>query len=151
MSKNLEATIDIDAAPGKVWAVVSDLRRMPEWSPQCRRMIVLGGVREGARTININKQGWLVWPTTSKIVKVDPDKAIAFRIVENRTTWSFTLEPTKTGTKLIQRRDVPAEGTTLLSRKGIQYGLGGDAEFDVRTTAGMNETLGKIKQAVEKG
>jgi hypothetical protein len=28
----LEATIDVEAAPAEVWAVVSDLRRMGEWS-----------------------------------------------------------------------------------------------------------------------
>lgn len=55
MPKNLEAAIDINAAPEAVWAVVSDLKRMPEWSPQCRVMQPLGKVREGTRTINIKR------------------------------------------------------------------------------------------------
>ena len=66
MSKTLEATIEITASPEQVWRVVSDLKRMGEWSPQCRRMIVRGGpVSAGTTTININKKGLLVWPTTS--------------------------------------------------------------------------------------
>jgi uncharacterized protein YndB with AHSA1/START domain len=34
----LQAQIDINAPVSKVWALVSDFRRMPQWSPQCRRM-----------------------------------------------------------------------------------------------------------------
>jgi len=29
----LRAEIDIDAPVGKVWSLVSDLSRMPQWSP----------------------------------------------------------------------------------------------------------------------
>jgi uncharacterized protein YndB with AHSA1/START domain len=32
----LQAQIDIDAPVAKVWALISDLSRMPQWSPQCR-------------------------------------------------------------------------------------------------------------------
>ena len=38
----LQAQIDINAPVGKVWALVSDLSRMPQWSPQCRMMKPLG-------------------------------------------------------------------------------------------------------------
>jgi uncharacterized protein YndB with AHSA1/START domain len=58
----LEATIDVDAAPAEVWAVVSDLRRMGEWSPECRRMVAWGGVREGAWVLGVNRRGPMVRP-----------------------------------------------------------------------------------------
>ena len=35
----LEATTEIDAPPAAVWALVSDLRRMPRWSPQCAKNV----------------------------------------------------------------------------------------------------------------
>ena len=39
---------------------VSDLRRMGEWSPQCRKMFIRGNpVGVGTRTININRRGAL--------------------------------------------------------------------------------------------
>jgi len=47
----LQAQIDIDAPVAKVWTLVSDLSRMPQWSPQCRMMKALGPVRQGTRTI----------------------------------------------------------------------------------------------------
>ena len=33
-----EVAIDIAADPAAVWALVSDVRRMGEWSPVCRRV-----------------------------------------------------------------------------------------------------------------
>ncbi|MET0317067.1 MAG: SRPBCC family protein, partial [Rhodococcus fascians] len=78
MEPILEASTEIAASPAEVWRVVSDLSRMPEWSPQTIRMRVLGPLRVGARTINLNKHGWKVWPTTSTIVRCDPKEAIAF-------------------------------------------------------------------------
>ncbi len=91
-------------------AIVADLQRMGEWSPQCKVMKVIGGtVREGAKTINVNRKGLLVWPTSSKVVRFEPNKSVAFRIAENRTIWSYELEPTATGTKVTERAEAPAE------------------------------------------
>ena len=41
--ERIEGSIEIDAPPARVWEVVSDLRRMGEWSPQCKKMIIRGG------------------------------------------------------------------------------------------------------------
>ena len=90
VSKTLEASIDVEATPEQVWKVVSDLKRMGEWSPQCKKMKVFGGdVRKGTTTLNINRKGMLVWPTTAKVVEFQPNKAIAFRIVENKTIFTI--------------------------------------------------------------
>ena len=95
MSTSLSASIDVQAPPAAVWAVVSDLKRMGEWSPQCKKMTVLGGEPKlGTRTINLNKRGPLVWPTTAKVVRFEPERRLAFRVTENHTIWSYELEPT---------------------------------------------------------
>ena len=64
----LQASIDIDAPPSKVWELISDFRRMPQWSPQCRWMRQFGPLRTGARTVNFNRRNRLFWPTTSTVV-----------------------------------------------------------------------------------
>ena len=46
---SLEADIEIDASPDQVWSVVSDLARMGEWSPECRKVVVFGAARKGDR------------------------------------------------------------------------------------------------------
>ncbi|MEV5836266.1 SRPBCC family protein [Nocardia sp. NPDC052112] len=148
MPKNIEATIEIAAPPEQVWAVVADLKRMPEFSPQCVRMLALGAPKAGTWTINLNTDGKKYWPTTARIVRYEPNQAFAFRINENRSIWSFTLEPTATGTRLVERRDVP-NGTSWFSRKAIDAALGGEAPFEELLERGMRETLDKIKSAVE--
>jgi uncharacterized protein YndB with AHSA1/START domain len=148
LAQPLEASIDIAAAPDRVWAVVSDLERMPQWSPQCTRMKVFGPVREGAWTLNFNRDGWKRWPTTARVVRVQPNREVAFRVLENRAIWSFQIEPTASGSRLIQRREVP-NGTSWFSRTAIELALGGGAEFDVRVEAGMHKSLRKIKAAAE--
>ena len=79
----LQAQIDIAAPPSKVWALISDFKRMPEWSPQCRLMKPLGAVKPGTRTFNMNRRGMLFWPTTSVLTEVTPEKKLAFVVNEN--------------------------------------------------------------------
>ncbi|MFC8932631.1 SRPBCC family protein [Rhodococcus sp. NPDC057135] len=149
MSNTLEASIDIDASPQDVWAIVADLQRMGEWSPQCKVMKVIGGtVREGAKTINVNRKGLLVWPTSSKVVRFEPNKSVAFRIAENRTIWSYELEPTATVTKVTERREAPT-GTSKVSQFLVKTVLGGNADFEVELVEGMNATLKRVKSEAE--
>ena len=52
----LTASIEIDAAPAQVWALLADLPRMSEWSDQVVRTWIVGGeVKQGARMINLNQ------------------------------------------------------------------------------------------------
>lgn len=150
MSKTLEASIDIDASPEQVWKVVSDLKRMGEWSPQCKKMKVFGGeVRRGTTTLNVNRKGFLVWPTTSKVVEFDPNTVIAFRVNENRTIWSYTLTPTATGTTVVEKREAPT-GTSSVSSFLVKNVLGGIDEFDIELVDGMQKTLARIKSESER-
>lgn len=149
MSRTLEATIDISASPQQVWAVVADLKRMGEFSPQCRRMTVLGGpVGVGTKTVNINRKGLLVWPSTAKVLTFEPGRELRFRVNENRTIWSFVLEPIDGGTRIVQRREAPT-GTSKISKILINLAMGGADSFDDDMVVGMNATLAKLKNAVE--
>ncbi|MFC9787459.1 SRPBCC family protein [Rhodococcus sp. NPDC127528] len=149
MTNTLEASIEIDATPEAVWTLVSDLARMGRWSPQCKKMVIFGGdVKRGTRTFNINKKGLLVWPTSAKVIRFEPNTAIAWRVVENHTIWTYELEPTATGTKVTERREAPT-GTTKVSALLIDKFMGGTADFEVDMIAGMNTTLARIKSEVE--
>ncbi|NKY52635.1 SRPBCC family protein [Nocardia vermiculata] len=150
MPNTLEATVDIAAGPDRVWAVVSDLARMPEFSPTTVRMIPLGGtVHAGTWTVNLNKVRGMYYPTTSRIVRHEPNQAFAFRMNENGTVWSYSLEPIESGTRLTERRDVP-NGVRKPVRIAIDKFLGGEQQFEGDLVAGMNETLAKIKAAAER-
>ena len=147
--KVISASIEIDATPAAVWDVVSDLKRMGEWSPQCKKMIVFGGeVKKGTRTLNINHAGKIHWPTNAKVIEFEPDKKIAFRIVENRTVWSYELEPTATGTKLTESRKAP-NGVSGPSNFATERAMGGIENFEAALERGIKKTLARIKSEVE--
>ena len=71
----LQAQVDINAPVAKVWALVSDFDRMPQWSPQCRLMKSLDPLRQGARTININRRKFMFWPTTCTVTEHPGEEA----------------------------------------------------------------------------
>ena len=144
----LKAEIEINAPVAKVWSLVSDPSRMPQWSPQCRIMKALGPIRPGTRTINLNRRGLLFWPTTSVITEVVPERKFAFRIPINTSVWSYELEPTATGTRLIETRHAE-NGVTAVSTAVTKAALGGVEPFEKELLEGMSQGLARIKAAAE--
>jgi uncharacterized protein YndB with AHSA1/START domain len=144
----LEESIDVAAPPAKVWSLVTDLPRMSQWSPQVVRTFFRGPVQLGARAFNINRRGPLVWPTRTKVVAFEPHREFAFRVKDNHTIWSFTLEPTETGTRVIQRRRAP-DGISDISIKLTRIALGGQETFTRELREGMRQTLARVKAESE--
>ncbi|MBY9076698.1 SRPBCC family protein [Nocardioides sp. WL0053] len=146
----ISASVEVAASPATVWETVSDVTRMSEWSPECRRIIVLGSKRSGVgtRLLGLNRRGWAVWPTTSTVVRFDPARAVAWRTRESGATWSYELEPTAVGTRLTGRRELPrfSVGTTVMAPL-----IGGAVGHDEELAAGIRTTLERIKGAVERG
>ena len=146
----ISTSVDIDATPERVWAVVGDVTRMPQWSPELRRLIVLGRkpVRVGTTLLGLNRRGWAVWPTTSKVTRLEPGRAVAWHTRESGATWSYELAATGngSGTRLTGRRDLDSFtlGTTLLGPA-----IGGAEGHDRELEEGIRTTLDRIKQAVE--
>lgn len=145
----LKAEIDIKAPVTEVWNLISDFRRMPEWSPQCRWMKPLGAVRPGTRTINLNRRGRMFWPTSSVITEYVPDRKLAFRVSENHSVWSYELEPTATGTRVTESRHVENGNTTAVSAFLVDKFMGGTPTFERELIEGMNASLQRIKAAAE--
>lgn len=144
----LQADIEIDAPVSTVWSLVSDVSRMPQWSPQCRVMKALGPIRPGTRTLNLNRRGLLFWPTTSVITEVVPERKFAFRVPINTTVWTYELEPTATGTRLVETRHAE-NGVTAVSTAITKAALGGVDTFERELLEGMNQGLARIKAAAE--
>ena len=80
----ISASVDVAASSEAVWSAVSDVARMSEWSPECRKIFVLGSPKSGvgARMVGVNKRGWAVWPTVSKVVRFEPSRAVAWKVRE---------------------------------------------------------------------
>jgi uncharacterized protein YndB with AHSA1/START domain len=144
----LQTQIDIDAPVDKVWELITDTRRMPEWSPQCRMMRPLGPVRQGTRTLNVNRRKRLYWTTTSTITEVVPQRKFAFRVNTNNTIWSYELEPTATGTRVVESRHAE-NGVKPMSNFLVNTLFGGVPSFEGELVDGMNASLARIKAAAE--
>jgi uncharacterized protein YndB with AHSA1/START domain len=144
----LQTQIDIDAPVDKVWELITDTRRMPEWSPQCRMMKPLGPLRQGTRTLNLNRRKRLYWTTTSTITEVVPQRKFAFRVNTNNTIWSYELEPTATGTRVVESRHAE-NGVKPASNFLVNMLFGGVPSFEDELVDGMNASLARIKAAAE--
>ncbi|MCX8564377.1 SRPBCC family protein [Mycolicibacterium mucogenicum] len=147
----LEESIDIAAAPEAVWTMVSDVRRMAEWSPQVESTRLRNGadqVVQGVEFTNLNNNGTFQWKTHGTVVRLDRGREIAFRIQENWAIWSLRVEPTPGGTKLTQRRESP-DGSPDGTVKVIDTHLGGQDVFTESMRDGMRQTLQAIKAAAE--
>ncbi len=143
----ISATVEMNASTQAVWEVVSDLARMPEFSPELRRAFVLGTPGLGANILGINRRKAVLWPTTSKVVRWEPGRAVAWKTRESGATWVYELEPTATGTAVTGSRVLPRFTlvTSLLGRT-----IGGAEGHDAELAVGLRTTLERIRSAVEK-
>ena len=146
----LQAQVDINAPASRIWALTSDFRRMPEWSPQCRWMKPFGPLRAGTRTLNLNRRNRMFWTTTCTVVEVIPEKKLAFRVNTNRTIWSYELEPNGQGTRVIESRHAE-NGVSAFSNLSVNALFGGTANFERELLEGMNTSRANIKAVAEKG
>ncbi|WP_310964230.1 SRPBCC family protein [Nocardioides terrisoli] len=147
----ISATTEMAAGPDRVWDVVSDLRRMPRFSPELRAVVLLGHRNGlGQLLLGINRRGPVAWPTTSRVVRWEPGRAIAWRTRESGATWVYEIEPVdvdgRPGSRVTARRELPAY--TVASRLMTPL-LGGAAGHDRELAHGLAATLARMKQVVE--
>lgn len=148
----LQRDIEIAAPPAKVWELVHDLTRMPEWSATLvgTRYREGGPGEVGARFTNRNRDGELEWTTHGVVTGLEPQRHLAFRIEENWAVWSFTLDPMPDdrGTVLTHRRETP-EGISELSRELTDGFMGGQEAFTAKLLDSMQATVQRLKDAAE--
>lgn len=149
-ARELRAETLVDAPPERVWAVLSDLSRMPGWSPELVRMVPLrrGGLRVGQQYVGINRRKAFVWPTRNVVVEVEPARSLVWDTTSSGARWVWELAPAGEGTRVVHRRPVPRGRTTLLSRLVAPLLLGGADGHADELEQGMAATLERLKSAV---
>jgi uncharacterized protein YndB with AHSA1/START domain len=147
----LEASIHIDAPPARVWEIVSDQRRMSEWSPEVFRQKFFGDeIRRGTVSINLNKRKGFFWPSASRITEFEPERRLAFYVYGPADTWSYDLDRDGDGTRVTERRELKGGKRSFLSKVTARVALGGIESHDVELKAGMATTLARIKAEAER-
>ena len=133
-----------------MWGIVSDLPRMTEWSPEVVFQKFTGNeIRQGSRSINLNRRKGFVWPTSSKVTDFKPEEKISFFVFGPAAQWTYELQATTTGTRLTERRELKGSKRTVASRITVAIALGGIEGHDVELIEGMNKTLAHIKAEAE--
>jgi len=148
--RELRAEADVDAPPERVWALLTDLSNLPDWSPELVRMVPLkrGGLRVGQWYLGINRRKAAVWPTRSVVAVLEPGRVLAWDTRSSGARWVWELTPTDTGTRVVHRRPVP-QGLSAMSRAFAPVLLGGGASHADELEAGMATTVARLKAAAE--
>lgn len=150
----LESSVDIDATPDAVWAAVTDLKAMARRSPELVGMWLLGKPKAGRLSINLNRRKGFMWPTTARITRWKPPSndngrgAFVFRVWPTNVDWSYEIEPTATGTHLVERRSAHVDPSATV-RLTAKLALGGADNHDTELSDGMDKTVAAIKTDLE--
>ena len=145
----IEVTQEIAAPPERVWALVSDVTRMGEWSPETIRAVWLDGASAavaGARFKGTNKLKVARWSTTCTVTEAEPGRSFAFRVGKGPTTWGYHLVATATGCEVTETAEIPDD--IGLAEK-VLFRLGGVQDRTADLRAAMGRTLERIKAAAE--
>lgn len=146
-----EATIDIAAPPERVWSLISDVRRMGEWSPECYSCTWLDGANgpaPGARFKGRNKRGLLRWSTVSTVAFAEEPQHFAFEVDNSGMRWGYRIEPAAGGGSHVTEYREKVREKPWWVRAVYGLGLmGRDPDAIVRR--GMNETLQRLKTGAE--
>jgi len=145
---NAKVTIEIDAAPEAVYDLVSDVTRMGEWSPECVKCEWLGEPGAVGSTFKgHNKQGWMKWSTTAKVLSAERGKEFAFATMNGDregTRWSYTFEGTGPTTVTESFESISTPKLVELAEKLFLRNRQAQLE------QGMAKTLAAIKAAAER-
>lgn len=147
----VEVSTDIAAQASDVWAMVSDLTRMGEWSPEnegCRWIKGATGPVAGAKFTGSNRRGAKSWSTTGTVIESDPGRVFSFRVTAGPlkvALWRYTFDETATGCRVTESWF--DERGWLVAAMGKP--VSGVADRISHNRAGMEQTLAALKASAE--
>ena len=104
----IEVSREIAASPEAVYAAISDVTRMGEWSEECHACQWhegFDGPAVGAKFDGHNRNGDKEWTSQGKVIEADPGRAFAFECSMydfHFSTWGYRIEPTDAGCRVTE-------------------------------------------------
>jgi hypothetical protein len=148
-----QVTCHVLSEPEKLYELVSDVRRMGEWSPECLHCEWMDGATGpavGARFKGTSKRGLVRWSTTPRIVTADKGREFAFVTTHrghDETKWTYRFEREGGGTRVTESFQMLSD--LLWYLRLAERVLMGVRDRKADLQAGMSETLSRLKAAVE--
>lgn len=145
-------SVVVDTDPETLYALVSDVTNMGQWSPQCKECWWEdedGGPVAGAWFKGRNEEGDRTWETRSQVVVAEPGREFVWEVNGGWVRWGFTVDPVDDGTRLTQSWEFLPAGI-----EGFHGRWPDDAEQQIalRTNyakEGIPVTLAAIKKTAE--
>ena len=146
MAKRIEISYDIAAPSEMVYAAISDVTRMGQWSEECYACEWhegFDGPVVGATFDGHNRHGEHQWTTQGKVIEADPGRAFAFECSQydfHFSTWGYRIEPTDSGCRVTEwSEDLRPESVMEYSKQ--LSGVDDRAERNRQTMSGTLERL----------
>ena len=144
-------SIQVAATPDQVYALISDITRMGQWSPICAACWwdEGAGPQEGAWFTGRNETPERTWETRSQVVAAEPGRKFAWEVNHGWVYWGYEMTEADGGTRLTESWELLPKGVAGFRER---YGETADAEIANRSEAartGIPATLAAIKQAAE--
>jgi len=152
MAEKLEISRDIAAPPEAVYAAISDVTRMGEWSEECHSCQWHEGFDApvvGATFDGHNRHADREWTSQGKVIEAEPGRAFAFECSMmdfHYSTWGYRIEPTETGCRVTEwNEDLRPESAMEMSKQ-----ISGVDDRTARNRQTMSGTLERLAAAVEQ-
>jgi hypothetical protein len=168
---DLRAEIPVSATADEVYAVVSDLTRSAEWSPECMggrwtsgEPATVGAVFRGENHRRDDVVGWAplvrgTWFTEAEIVAAEPGRTFRWAMrthtgVNQESVWGFDIDPAAEGCVLTHHFRM---GRATLGIQKITAELDEAArerfvaEWTDKLEQDIAQTLKRIKDIIEQG
>jgi uncharacterized protein YndB with AHSA1/START domain len=151
MGEPVSVSREIPASPERLYAMVSDVTRMGEWSPECEGGQWLGGAtaaEPGAKFKATNRVGKKSWKTVSVVVDAEPGRRFSFVVTAGPmkvADWSYTFEAAPFGCLVTESWDDRRPGW-FKSVTGLATGV---RDRPAHNRRGMQQTLANLAHAAE--
>jgi hypothetical protein len=154
-----EAAVHIVAQPDDVYALVSDVTRMGEWSPECEGGEWIDGVDGpaiGAQFHGRNRRNGNEWTTPNTVLVAEQGREFAWVVGTQDfqvCRWRFEFAPEDGGTKVTESFELGPESvgfsSMVLEAPEEDRAVMVDARR-AQLVADMEQTLAKLKERAER-
>ncbi|GLF99431.1 SRPBCC family protein [Streptomyces yaizuensis] len=166
----LRADITVEATPEEVYAVVSDLPRSGEWSPECQggewisgKPSEVGSVFRGENLRSEEVVGWAplirgIWYTECRITAAEPGRTFQWMMLthagaDQESIWGFDLAPAAGGGSVLTHHFRMGKATAGIHHIVADLDEEGRARFvkewDAKLAQDLDATLQRIKGIIE--